>query len=139
MCFPVNIAKNIKVTYFERHMQKATSDSSSILHKKLNKIIQEPDWPFVSFWNIKLFYSTYSHSFSFVLSLAVIHCPSMSFFVTRCHSLWLFVIRYYDLSLVVIYCTTCYHSLYQLLSLVVTCCHSLSLFVPLFCYFASNR
>ena len=47
-CFPVNIA-NFKNTYFEKHLRTAASDSSYILHRKLNKIIQEPDWPFISF------------------------------------------------------------------------------------------
>ena len=44
--FPVNIA-NFQ-TYFEKHLRTAGSDSY-ILHRKLNKIIQEADWPFVSF------------------------------------------------------------------------------------------
>ena len=42
--FPVNIA-NFKNTFFEKHLQTAGSDSSYILHRKLNKIIQEADWP----------------------------------------------------------------------------------------------
>ena len=42
-CFPVNIA-NFKNTYFEK-LRTADSDSSYILHTKLNKIIQEADWP----------------------------------------------------------------------------------------------
>ena len=42
--FPVNIA-NFKNTYFEKHLRTAGSDSSYILHRKLNKIIQEADWP----------------------------------------------------------------------------------------------
>ena len=50
--FPVNIA-NFKNTYLEKHLQTAGSDSSYILYRKLNKIIQEADWPsivaFVSF------------------------------------------------------------------------------------------
>ena len=46
--FPVNIA-NFKNTYFEKHLGTTASDSSYILHRNLNKIIQEPDWPFVSF------------------------------------------------------------------------------------------
>ena len=92
--------KMFKNTYFEKYLRTAASDSSYILHKKLNKIIQEPDWPFVSF----CFYFTYSHSFSFGLSLAVICCHSLSFFVTRCYSLSLVL-------LVVIRCTTRCHSL----------------------------
>ena len=45
---PVNIA-NFKNTYFEKDLRTAASDSSNILHRKLNKIVQEPDGPFVSF------------------------------------------------------------------------------------------
>ena len=110
--FPVNIA-NFKNTYFEKHLRTAGSDSSYILHRKLNKIIPEADWPsklvFCFFWNIKSLNFTYSHSYSFVLSLAVTCCT------TRCYSLSLTV------SLVVIRCTTCCHSL----SLVVIRCHSM--------------
>ena len=78
-------------TYLEKHLRTAASDSSYVLLKKLNNIVQEPDCPSVSFWDIKLLYFTYSHSYSIVLSLAVNHCHSMSFFVTRCHSLSLAV------------------------------------------------
>ena len=46
--FPVNIA-NFKNTYFEKHLRTAAPDSSYILHRKLTKVIQEPDLPFVSF------------------------------------------------------------------------------------------
>ena len=115
--FSCEHCKIFKNTHFEKHLRTATSDSSFTLHKKLNKIIQEPDWPFVSFRNVKSLYFTYSHSFSFVLSLAVILCHSLSFLcyslsfaVTRCHSLSLVVIRshllYHSLSLVVTRCTT---------------------------------
>ena len=125
--FPVNIA-NFKNTYFEKHLRTAGSDSSYILHRKLNKIIQEADWPsrlaFCFFWNIKSLYFTYSHSYSFVLSLAVIRCYSLSFFVTRCHLL----------SFVVTCCTTRCHSLYHSLSLVIPLdvirCYSLTFVVP---------
>ena len=98
--------KIFKSTYFETHLRTAVTDSSYILHKKLNKIIQEPDWLFVSFWNIKSRYFSYPHLFSFVLSLAVIRCHSLSFFGTRCHSLSLVAIRshllYHSLSFAVI-------------------------------------
>ena len=125
--FPVNIA-NFKNTYFEKHLRTAGSDSSYILHRKLNKIIQEADWPsrlaFCFFWNIKSLYFTYSHSYSFVLSLPVIRCYSLWFF---CYSLSFVVFRFHLLyhslslvvSLVVIHCTTCCHSV----SLVVIRCH----------------
>ena len=89
--------------------------SSYILHKKLNKILQEPDWPFVSFWNLKSLYFIYS--LSFVVPLPVIRCHSLSLVITRCHSP----------SLVVFRC----HSLPLDLSLVVIRCHSLSFVVPL--------
>ena len=138
--FPVNIT-NFKNTYFEKHLPTAGSDSSYILHRKLNKIIQEADWPsrlaFCFFWNIKSLYFTYSHSYSFVLSLAVIRCYSLSFFVTRCHLLsfvvtccttrchsWSLVA-----SLVVIRCTTRCHLLSHVVLRCTTCCHSLSLVV----------
>ena len=78
-----------KNTYFEKHLRTVVYDSNYMLHKKLNKIIQEPDWLFVSFWNIKSLCFTYSHLFSFALSLAVIRCHSFSFFLLvaiRCHS-----------------------------------------------------
>ena len=68
-CFPVNIA-NFKNTYFEK-LRTADSDSSYILHTKLNKIIQEADWPSglasCFSWNIKSLYFTYSHPYSFIL------------------------------------------------------------------------
>ena len=117
--------------------------SSYILHKKLIKILQEPDWPFVSFWNLKLLYFIWSHSFSFVVPLPVIRCHSLSIAITRCHSLPFVVTRFitccHSLSLVVIRSHLLYHSL----SLNVTRCatrrHSLSLVVTqctirLFCY-----
>ena len=121
--FPVNIA-NFKNTYFEKHLRTAGSDSSYILHRKLNKIIQEADWPsrlvFCFFWNIKSLYFTYSHSHSFVLSIAVIPCHSLSFFVTRYHSLSLVVTCCQSLSLVVPLVVTRCHSLYHSLTFVVT-------------------
>ena len=40
--FPVNIA-NFKNSYFEKYLQTAASDISYLLHRKMNKIIQEPD------------------------------------------------------------------------------------------------
>ena len=134
--FPVNIAKFQNI-YFEKHLRTAGSDSSYILHRKLNKIIQEVDCPsrlaFCFFWNIKSLYFTYYHSHSFVLSLAVVFCHSLSFFVISCHSL----------SFAVSCCTTrCHrwitrcHSLCHSMSLVpliamrrTTCCHSLTLVV----------
>ena len=111
------------------------SDSSYILHRKLNKIIQEPEWPFFLLKHKSLHF-TFSHSNSFVLTLAVIRRHSLSFLlrvVIRCHSFSIVVIRchllHHSLSLVVIFWT----SPGQLLSLVVihytTRCQSLSLFL----------
>ena len=123
--FPVNIAK-FKNTYFEKHLLTSGSDSSYILHRKLNKIIQEADWPsrlvFCFFWNIKSLYFTYSHLYSFALSLAVIRCHSLSFLVTHCHSLSLAV------PLVATRCITCCHSF--VVPLDVIPCYSLSFVVP---------
>ena len=82
--FPVNIV-NFNNTNFKKHLRTADSLSSYILHRKLNKIIQEADWPsrlaFCFFWNIKSLYFTYSRSYPFVLSLVVTCCT------TLCHSL----------------------------------------------------
>ena len=89
--------------------------SSYTLHKKLEKILQEPDWPLVSFWNLKWLYFICSNSFLFVVPLPVIRCYSLSYVITRClrcHSLPL------DLSLVAIRC----HSLSFVVPLVVTRC-----------------
>ena len=90
---------------------------------------------FSFFWNIKLLYFTYFHSYSFLLSLAVIHCHSLSFFVNHCHPLPLSVIHfhllYHLLSLVVTSCTTRYHSLSLIVPLVLIRCPSLSFAVPL--------
>ena len=121
--FPVNIA-NFKNTYFEKHLRTAYSDSSYILQTKLKKIIQEKDWPsrlaFCFSWNIKSLNFTYSHSYWFVLSLAVTHCHSLSFFVTCCHSLPFLV------SCCATRCHSLNHSLPFVVPLDVTRCHSLS-------------
>ena len=109
--------------------------SSCILHKKLNKILQEPDWPFVSFWSLKSLYFISSHSLSFVLPLPVIGCHSLSLVITRCHSLSLDLsfVRCHLLPCVVTRCTTRCHLLYHSLLFVViqstTHCNSLSLVV----------
>ena len=144
--FPVNIA-NCKNTYFKNYLRTAGSDSSYILHRKLIKIIQEVDWPsrlaFCFFWNKKSLYFTFSHSYSFVFSLAVIRYHSLLFFASRCHSLLaavpLVVTRchslYHSMSFVVTRC----HLLYHMFSFVVTCCHWMSLNVPLVCLFINNH
>ena len=119
--FPVNIA-NFKNTYFEKHLRTAGSDSSYILHRKLNKITQEADWPsrlaFCFFWNIKSFCFTYSHSYSFVSSLSVIRCRALSFFVI-CYMLYHSL--QFVVSLVVVRCATRCHSL----PLVIIRCQSM--------------
>ena len=142
--FPVNIA-NFKNIYFKKHHRTAGSGSIYILHRKLNEIIQEADWPsrlaFCFFWNIKSLYFTYSHLYSFVLWLAVIHCHSLSLFVTQCHSLSL------ALPLAVTRCITRCHSLYHLIPLFVqllvicctTRCHLMPLDVPLVCLFTNDH
>ena len=79
---------------------------SYILHKKLNKILQEHDRSFVPFWNLKsLFYLL-----SFVFIRFTTRCHSLLLFtVTRCHSLSLAAVRrttrFLSLSLVT-RCTT---------------------------------
>ena len=67
--------------------------SSYILHKKLNKTLQELDWPFMSFWNLKSLYFTCFHLFRFIVLLYVIYCHSVLFAVTPCNSLSLVVPR----------------------------------------------
>ena len=110
--------------------------SRYIMHKKLNKILQKPDWPLISFWNLKSLYFTCSHSFSFVLPLPVIRCQSLSFvslvFIC-CHSL----------SPVATRCAIRCHSFYHSLSFVVThCttrCHSLSIDISLVYPFTNDQ
>ena len=117
--------------------------SSYILHEKLNKILLKPDWPFVSFWNLKPLYFIFSYSFSFVVPIPVIGCHSLSLVITRCHSLLLVVVRfhsiYHSLSFVVTRC----HSLHLSLSFAVTCCttrcHSFSLDVSIVCLFINDH
>ena len=86
------------------------------LNKKFNKIVQEPDWLFVSFWNLKsllLLTLIRFHSFYHSLSFIVIFYYSLSFVVTHCHSL------YHWLSLVVAFVVTRCLSLSLIVSLVV--------------------
>ena len=135
-----HLLSNFKNNYFKKHQRTAGSSSSYILHRKLNKILQEADWPsrlaFCLIWNIKSLYFTYSHSYSFVLWLAVICCHSLSFFLTRCHSLS-FVVTCYTTR-----CHSLYHSLSFAVPLVVIRYHSLSLMsldVPLVCFFTNDH
>ena len=105
--------------FFENNIRVATSDSSYILQKILNKVIQEADWPFVSLGKITLFYLL-----SFVFICFITRCQLLSFVVTRCttgcHSLSFVV------SVIVIRCHSFYHS-------------SLSLDVQLICLFLNDR
>ena len=121
--FPVNIA-NFKNTYFEKRLRTASSDISYTLHRKLNKIIQEPDWPFLLKHKIILFYLL-----SFVFICFIPRCHYMSRIVIFCYSLSFLVIRCHSLSFVVTCCTTRYPSKSLFMTHVVTCCHSLSLVV----------
>ena len=86
-----------------------------ILHKKVNKIFQEPDWSFVLFWNLKSLYFTWSHLFSFVAPLVFIGCLLLLFFITPCHSL----------SFVSTRCTNRCHSMYHSLPFVAIRSHSM--------------
>ena len=116
----------------------------------MNEIIQEPDWPFASFFKITLFSlfsfvfircTTCGHSLSFI----VICDYLLSLVVTRCHFK---TILFSLFSFVFIRCTTCCHFLsfivicYHLLSFIVTPCHpsynALSLDAPLFCLFIND-
>ena len=129
--------------------------SCYILNKKLNKILQEPDWPFgFKSWILKItlfcllsfvFISctTPCHSLSLIvisyhsLSFVVTCCLSLSFivtrFITRCHSLPLVATRSLSLSLVVplvdICCTNRCHSLSLVVIHCTIRCHLLSLVV----------
>ena len=93
-----------------------------VLHKKLNKVLQEPNWPFVSFCNLKsLFYLLL-----FVLICCTTPYHKLSLIVICCHSLFSI---YHWLPFIVVRCTTRCHSLYHSLSfvvpLVVIRCYSL--------------
>ena len=90
------------------------------MHKKLNKIFQEPDWPFVSFWNLKSLYSICSHLFPFVVWLTL--CHSLSLVIIYCHSMPFVV------ALVIIRC----HSFPFLFTCCTTHCHLLLLVVTQF-------
>ena len=118
--FPCEHCKIFKNTYFEKHLRTAVSDSSYILYKKWNKIIEGPDW------NHKI---TLSYMLSFVFIRFIIFCHSLSLIVI----FLVVVIHCHYLSFVVTDCTTCCHWLHHSLSLVfircTTRCHSLPLFV----------
>ena len=108
--FPMNIA-SFKNTYFEKHLRTVCSDSSYILHRKLNKIIQEPDWPCIL--DFCWFFLKHKITQFYLLSFVFIRV------ITRCHSLSLIIIFCYSLSFVVTRTTRC-GSLYHSMSFVVT-------------------
>ena len=124
-CFPVNIGKFLRATFFNRTPPVAASADvlfyiifskrrcwiycSCTLH---NCFILKPKITLICF-----------HSLSFVVPLARCHLLY--------HSLSLVVIRCHSLSLVVTRCTTRCHSLSFVVALVFIYCHSLSLVVPL--------
>ena len=116
----MNIA-NFRSTYFEKHLRTAASDSSYVLHRKLNKIIQNQiSLLFLSKHKITLFYLL-----SFVFIRFITPCHSLSLTVIFCYSLSLVVTR----SLIVPLVATRCHSLYQSFSLVVTHVRLVCLFI----------
>ena len=80
------------------------SNSGYMFHKKLNKILQDLAYLFVSFWNFLKITIFYLVLFVFIR------------FITHCHSLSLIALFGYSLSFVV----THYHSLPLVVPLVVT-------------------
>ena len=96
--------------------------------KKLNKIYHEPDWPFVSFWNLKSLSFTCPYLLYHSLLFAVTCCITR-FFVTRCtarcHSL------YHSLSFVVTRCSA-HLSFYNRSFLLITFSSSFKFFHMLF-------
>ena len=109
--------------------------SSYILPKKSSKILQEPDWPFVSLWNLKILCFICSHSFSFVVPLPAISCHSSSLDITCCHSMLLFATPCH--SFVTRFITLC-HSFSFVVTHCTTLCDSFSLNVPLVCLFIND-
>ena len=73
---------------------------------------RKPDWPFVSFWNLKPLYLL-----TFIRFHLLHH--ALSFAVTHGHFLFLVVIWYHSLSLVALVVAIRCHSLYHSLSFVV--------------------
>ena len=117
--------------------------SSYIFHKKLNKILQEPDWPVAEYvvviYSIKNWVNSSGTRLAccFILKLIItlFYVLSLSFVVTRCHSLSLVVTNCHSLSLIVPLVVTLCHLLFYSLSFAVTrCtnrCHLLPFVVPL--------
>ena len=100
--FSCEHCKIFKNTHLEKHLWTVPSDSSYILHKKVNKTIEQPDWPSVSFWNIKSLYFTYPHSATYSTYIRFItHCHSLSLTVIFCYSLSFLITRFTTR------CTTC--------------------------------
>ena len=104
------------------------------LHKKLNKNLQVPYLPLVSFWNLKSLSFICSHSLPFVFILCTTRFVAL-------HRKWSFPLRVFSgnvdlLTFTEEILTCCFHSLLSSLSFVVTCCttclHSLLFDAPLF-------
>ena len=101
--------------------------SSCTLHKNLNQVLQESDWSFVSFKNLKSFFFTCSCLLTFVFIRCTICCHWLSLFVS------LTVICWYWLSFVITLHVICCHLLYHWFSLVVTRCTTLLFFFKRSC------
>ena len=126
--------KNVSSFYSFINYLYCWTYNNYILHKKLKKTLQEPDWFFLSFWNLKSLNFTCSHWFSLILLLDIIFCCSFLFVVTRYHSLSLVVTCSHLLSLFVPIIDTRCHSL----SLVIHCHSLFSLDIPPVCLFTND-
>ena len=97
--FPVNIAKILRTPISKNICERLLLIVVIYCIKNWIKLFRNQICLLFHFETKKTLYFTYSHSISFVLSLAVIRFHSLSFFVTCCHSLSFLV-------LVVTRCTT---------------------------------
>ena len=88
--------------------------ASYISHKKLNQILQEPDWSSVSIWNLK--------SLLFVFIRFITRCHLLSLIVIFCHSLSFAITLGHSFSFVATRCHSFYHSLSLVAPFVVTRC-----------------
>ena len=114
-CFPVNIAKIFKSSFFIEHLRCLLLQMfcfTLYFQKDVAEYIVVLHCIVVSFWNLK--------SLLFALICCITRCYSLPFVVIRCHLLLLVV------PLVVTRCTTRCHSLSFVVPLVVTRCHSFS-------------
>ena len=114
-CFPVNIAKIFKSSFFIEHLRCLLLQMfcfTLYFQKDVAEYIVVLHCIVVSFWNLK--------SLLFAFICCITRCYSLPFVVIRCHLLLLVV------PLVVTRCTTRCHSLSFVVPLVVTRCHSFS-------------